>query len=264
MINIDKAKMAFKEYLKAYNVSDDKIKLKIIHTYGVVDATNYITSKLKLDEESCNLAKIIAILHDIGRFEQLKRYNDYHDSAEFNHGTFGCKVLFEEGLIRDFIEEDKYDYIIKKAIENHNKYKIEDGLDEKTELFAKIIRDADKLDNFRVKKVESMETLLNISEEQIGEEEISKDVYDEFLEHKLVDRKKCKNEIDEWISFMAFIYDLNFWPSYLFIKENDYVNSNFNRIFYTNIDTKEKIKILKADANRFIFEKLEENEKELN
>ena len=63
---------------------------------------------------------------------------------------------------------------------------------------------------------------------------------------------------------MAFIYDLNFWPSYLFIKENDYVNSNFNRIFYTNIDTKEKIKILKADANRFIFEKLEENEKELN
>ena len=45
MINIDKAKMAFKEYLKAYNVSDDKIKLKIIHTYGVVDATKYITSK---------------------------------------------------------------------------------------------------------------------------------------------------------------------------------------------------------------------------
>ena len=131
-------------------------------------------------------------------------------------------------------------------------------------MFAKIIRDADKLDNFRVKKVESMETLLNISEEQIGEEEISKEVYDEFLEHKLVDRKKCKNEIDEWISYMAFIYDLNFWPSYLFIKENDYVNSNFNRIFYTNIDTKEKIKILKADANRFIFEKLEENEKELN
>lgn len=257
MLNINLAKQAFKNYLKEYDTNDDKIKLKVIHTYGVVDATNYIVRKLGLNEEDSNLAKLIAILHDIGRFEQLKRYDDYHDFEEFDHAEFGSRVLFKEGLIRNFVEDSKYDNIIKKAIENHSKYKIEEGLDKKTELFANIIRDADKLDNFRVKNVESIETLLNISEEELGEEAISKKVYKDFLDHKLLEKKYLKNEIDEWISYMAFIYDLNFLPSYLYIKENNYINRNFDRITYTNIDTKEKINKMKLEANKFILEKLD-------
>lgn len=165
--------------------------------------------------------------------------------------------MFKEGLIRNFVEDSKYDNIIKKAIENHSKYKIEEGLDKKTELFANIIRDADKLDNFRVKNVESIETLLNISEKELGEETISEKVYKDFLDHKLLEKKYLKNEIDEWISYMAFIYDLNFLPSYLYIKENNYINRNFDRITYTNIDTKEKINKMKLEANKFILEKLD-------
>ena len=60
MLNINLAKQAFKNYLKEYNTNDDKIKLKVIHTYGVVDATNYIVRKLELNEEDSNLAKLIA------------------------------------------------------------------------------------------------------------------------------------------------------------------------------------------------------------
>lgn len=56
---------------------------------------------------------------------------------------------------------------------------------------------------------------------------------------------------------MAFIYDLNFLPSYLYIKENNYINRNFDRITYTNIDTKEKINKMKLEANKFILEKLD-------
>ncbi len=55
-------------------------------------------------------------------------------------------MLFEENLIKNFIEDDKYDYIIKTAVLNHNKGKIDEGLSEKEMLFSKIIRDADKLD----------------------------------------------------------------------------------------------------------------------
>ena len=49
---------------------------------------------------------------------------------------------------------DQYDNIIKKAIYNHNKYKIEENLNDVELLHRKIIRDADKLDNFRVKETE--------------------------------------------------------------------------------------------------------------
>ena len=46
------------------------------------------------------------------------------------------------------VDQDKYDELIKIAVKNHNKYKIEDGLTQEQELFAKIIRDADKIDIF--------------------------------------------------------------------------------------------------------------------
>ena len=48
--------------------------------------------------------------------------------------------------IRKYIENDKYDEIIRKAIKNHNKFEIEKRLTEKELIFAKIIRDADKID----------------------------------------------------------------------------------------------------------------------
>jgi len=66
-------------------------------------------------------------------------------------------MLFEDGLIRNFIVDDKYDDIIRVAVFNHNKLEIEAGLNEKSMLFAKIIRDADKLDNFRVKRDEKIQ-----------------------------------------------------------------------------------------------------------
>ena len=43
-------------------------------------------------------------------------------------------------------QDIEYDEIIKKAIHNHNKLLIEEGLTKEEELFCKIIRDADKLD----------------------------------------------------------------------------------------------------------------------
>ena len=49
-------------------------------------------------------------------------------------------------MIREFVLNNEYDSIIYKAIKNHNKYKIEEGLSEKEKLYSKIIRDADKID----------------------------------------------------------------------------------------------------------------------
>ncbi len=256
MLNINLAKQAFKNYLKEYDTNDDKIKLKVIHTYGVVDATNYIVRKLGLNEEDSNLAKLIAILHDIGRFEQLKRYDDYHDFEEFDHAEFGSRVLFKEGLIRNFVEDSKYDNIIKKAIENHSKYKIEEGLDKKTELFANIIRDADKLDNFRVKQFESIEVLCNVKEKDMGKENITEKIYNDFMNCKTIVVSERKTPMDHWVSYIAFVFDLNFIASYKYVKEKDYIQKLVNRIEYTNIDTKMKMEKIKKCAMDYIDTKI--------
>ena len=65
------AQKSFQEYFKKYDTNDGSIVLKIKHTLEVIKKSEYIANGLGLDKENIELAKIIALLHDIGRFEQI-------------------------------------------------------------------------------------------------------------------------------------------------------------------------------------------------
>lgn len=255
-----KAKEEFKEYLKAYDTENSSVKLKIVHTYHVVEFSEYIAKKQGLNEENIELAKLIALLHDIGRFEQLKELNDFSDTKGIDHADLGVEILFDKNLIRNFIEEDKYDKIIKVAIANHNKYKIEDGLTELEVLHSKIIRDADKLDNFRVKKENDFQSNFPGTKnvENIAYEKISDKVYNDFLNYqciKLIDRKTL---LDFWICILAFIYDFNFKSSYKYIKDKNYIDILVDKIEYKNEETKQRMEEIRKCAKEYIDMKIEE------
>ena len=69
MINITKAEEAFADYVRSYDPENGKVRLKIIHTYHVEKTAEKIAMELGLGEEDVLLAKLIGLLHDIGRFE---------------------------------------------------------------------------------------------------------------------------------------------------------------------------------------------------
>lgn len=259
MIDIEKAKQEFKNYLENYNNDEDKLgfNLKVVHTYHVAENSRIIATKLKLKKEDIELAELIGLLHDIGRFEELRETNTM-DNTKFNHGEYGSKVLFEEGLIRNFVEEDYYDSIIKKAIENHNKFIIDDGLDKRELLHAKIIRDADKLDNYRVKKEEKIEAIFPgqvNSEEEMENSKISDKVFDTILNKKLVDIRDRVYPLDYWLCILAFAFDMNFQVTFKMMKENDYINIVIDRFKYKNLDTKQKMEKIRNLVNSFIEER---------
>ena len=259
MIDLYRAEQVFKEYLENYDEKNGSIKLKIVHTYGVIEKSEYIARTLKLSDEQIELAKLIALLHDIGRFEQRKTLKEFEDYKGLDHAEYGLKVLFEDGCIRKFIQEDKYDKIIYTAIKNHNKYSIEEGLDEENLLQSKIIRDADKLDNFRVKNTENLENMFKYNPETINYESITPIVYETFMNCKTIDVRERITQIDIWISFIAFIFDLNFKVSFEYIKEKDYINKSINRIEYKNEDTKIKMEEIRKVAKEYIDAKIEKD-----
>lgn len=261
MIDLVFAEKAFKEYLKGFDNSNDKIALKIRHTYSVVDSSVYISKKLNLEEEDLELGKLIALLHDIGRFEQLKNFDSYDDFSAGDHGNFGVELLFEKNIdgepfIRKFVKDSKYDEIIYKAIKNHNKYKIEDGLNEKELLHAKLIRDSDKTDNFKVKETESCEALFGISEEEFEKEKLTEEIFKEFKKEKLVDSRTCKTNMDRWVSYLAFIFDYNFKEGLEYLKNNNYIDIIVDRIDYKDEDTFEKMQEIKVLANEYIDKRI--------
>ena len=252
-MDFQKTEKALKEYLKNYNVEDGSIALKVRHTYEVVRKSEYIATGLNLDKENIELAKIIAILHDIGRFEQIKIYKEFNDK-KIEHAEFGIKVLFKDNLIRKFVEDKKYDEIISKAIYNHNKFKIEDNLSDVELLHCKIVRDADKLDNFRVKQEDKMENIFPkiYNEKTINYENISTNVYEDFMRHKCIKLDDRKTIVDYWVCVIAFIFDLNFDISLQYVKEKNYINTLIDRIQYKNSDTKQKMEDIRKCAKEYI------------
>ena len=131
MIDILKAKTAFKDYISNYDINEPKIHIKIIHMYQVAENARKIAKSLNLSEEEQDLAELIGLLHDIGRFEQVRLYHTYSDKISIDHGQKGVEVLFGDKLIRNFIQEDTKDAILYKAIHNHNKFEIEKACQKK-------------------------------------------------------------------------------------------------------------------------------------
>lgn len=253
----ESAKKYFDFFIKNnFDINDEKISRKLKHTYHVVDNAIYICDDMKLSDEDKELAMLIALLHDIGRFNQAKQMKSFReDITNYDHATLGVKLLFELGEIRKFIETDKYDNIIKKAIENHSKYILDKSdLTEKELLHCKIVRDADKLDSFRAKSVDDIFTMANIHENDIEDSKITEKVYNDFMNEKTILSKDRKSGIDIWISYIAFVFDLEFSSSLKMVKEKDYINSLLNRFDY-KLDN-DRMEILRKKALSYINEKI--------
>lgn len=259
MIDIEKAKIAFKDFLDEYeDKSDLGFELKIVHTYHVAENAKEIAEKLNLSKEDIKLAELIGLLHDVGRFEELKITKELN-SVKFDHAGHGSKMLFEKGMIRKFIEDNQYDNIIKRAIENHSKLEIEKDLDERTLLHSKIIRDADKIDNYRVKKDEKVEAIFPKrvnKKEDMEESKMSDKVYNTILDKKCVDIHDRVTPLDFWVCILAFTFDLNFDVSYKIVKENDYINVLVDRFKYRDEKTKNRMEKVRKIINRYINEKV--------
>ena len=142
---VEKVIESFKKYVSNYDMNIMQISLKYNHSFEVMNLMGELAFRLNLDKEKIELARVIGLLHDIGRFEQFTRFESFNDS-NIDHAELSVKYLFEENHIRDFIELDKYDDIIKAAIKYHNSYKIPSNLEKDELLFAKMIRDMDKVD----------------------------------------------------------------------------------------------------------------------
>lgn len=263
MIDIQKARNSFKSFLEKYNDKNQLgFELKVVHTYHVVENAKNIAIKLNLSEEDINLAELIALLHDIGRFEEITFLKQF-DSVKFDHASYGIKMLFEDNLIRDFIEDDSYDEIIKTAINNHSRLVIEKGLNERCLLHSKIIRDADKLDNFRVKKEEKIEAIFPgkvKNKNDIENSKLSDKVYETIKKEKCVNICDRETVLDYWGCVLAFIFDLNFKVSYEIVKNNDYINILIDRFKYTDLETKQRMQEIRDIMNTYVNNKVGGNE----
>ena len=129
-------------YVDTYRGTDGRLpsmmELKRVHTGKVVENAAAIADGEAFTPEERELALAAALLHDTGRYEQLKRYNTFRDSESVDHAVFSHDIVKEKGWIGD----DR----VLKAVLYHNRRELPDDLDPIGRKVAETVRDADKLD----------------------------------------------------------------------------------------------------------------------
>ena len=272
---IDRKKIMdeFAGYTKDYDISDEKIKLKVEHTYRVAGLCDRIARSLGLAEEDIDLAWAIGMLHDIGRFDQVRQYGTFSDADSVDHAHYASELLFDKGMIVDYFGSANpgiYNYIenentcsaglseslgiIKKAVYNHSAYKIEEGLCEREVLFCNIIRDADKLDIFKVVNDTPLEDIYSVDKEEIPKAEVTNAVMQALREKHAVLRSLKKTPADYIAAYIALVFELVFPESFYIAKEQGYLDKLLD--FKTdNQVIKQQFKEIRKITEEYIKEK---------
>ena len=257
MIDIEKAKTYFKKYVWNYDMDDPRINLKVSHMEYVAENARKIAERLGLSQEGQNLAELIGLLHDIGRLEQWRLYSTYSDKLSVDHGQKSAQVLFADKEIRNFIEDEKYDAIIYKAVNNHNKLAIEKGLSEEELLYSKIVRDADNIDIFRGLVNHKIENYTHFGSLDVSAEILSEAFFEDFKKEEILLYGNAKTDMDIMVAIIAHIYAVNFAESLKIIKENDYINRFVQKINAKDEFTREKLNEIADYAMDYIERKIE-------
>ena len=239
---------AFAEYVRNYDPSDEKIKLKIDHTYRVAGLCQRIAESLGLSEPDGDIAWLLGMLHDIGRFEQIRRFGTFNDAQSVDHAEFGADLLFKEGLIRKFAEgyyeecelaepenqedeqiiknnehHNKDTGLLEMAIRQHNKYRVKEDLTERQRMFCDILRDADKVDIFKVNADIPMEIIYDVTTEELKNGIITKEVLESFYKKETVLKSVRRSAVDHIVGHISLLFELVYKESYRQAKEQGYV-----------------------------------------
>lgn len=232
--DLDRFKTWFSAFCESFytgSEEDDRnLRLKEEHTHRVCENMLLIAGGLCLDEERTRAAETAALFHDVGRFPQYAKYRTYRDSLSENHGLLGVKTLTDNGVL-DGLDGPERDAILQ-AVKFHNAYTTVAVEDELAMLYLKMVRDADKLDIWRVfnefyaARPEERPTAVGLGLPDTPE--YSRELLDCILERRLARLTDLKTLNDFKLLKLTWVYDLNFRPSLRLLADRQYIERLFS------------------------------------
>ena len=220
----------FDEYVNTFDMQDKdlsvNISLKREHTLRVCKEIDYIGKGLGLNENELIMALVLALFHDIGRFEQYRRFRTFVDGQSVNHAEFGVKIL-KENKVLDMLDQATADFILK-VISYHNRSYLPDEETPECLFFSRLLRDADKLDIWYV--------LTSYYSRTDGEKNraieldlpdtpgISPSVYEGLMEHNVINHTQVRSLNDFKMLQAAWVFDVNFMPTFHRLHEKKYLD----------------------------------------
>ena len=227
------ARQAFNDYVRNYDPDNPRIALKIDHTIRVADLCARIADAEGLDAD---LAWLCGLLHDVGRFEQVRRFDTFNDALSVSHAALGAQILFGDDdprgpQIRAYVTDDEEDDLLRTAVATHSAYRLPHELDDRTRAYCNILRDADKVDIIKVNCICPVRDIYGVTEDEMVTSTLTPSVVEAFFEHRTVPRGTRKTPADILVSHICFAWELVYPTSRDAIQEQGYLEQMLNRQF---------------------------------
>ncbi len=225
----------FTAYVADYDASNPRIMLKVQHTLRVTSLCERIARGLGMTPEDVGLAWLLGLLHDIGRFEQVRRYDTFNDAVSVGHAALGVQVLFDQlepdgqPFIRSFLPDPGSDELIRTAIATHSDFRLPAELDERTRTFCQILRDADKIDILKVNCVCPIEDIYGVTDADMRASQLSPTCVEVFYQHSCLPRGIRNFPADIMLSHICFAWEIVFPQSLQIMREQGYLTQMLSR-----------------------------------
>lgn len=228
---LEKLTLWYQDYAAMFLTGDaqleDAVRLKSEHTKRVCIEMSALCGSIPLDEYRGILAAITALLHDVARFEQFRLYRTFSDRASVDHAALAIDIINENSLLDD-LGDDRARQSVKEAIRHHNAATIPQGLSEEGLLLCRLLRDADKLDIFKIALDYYIKPDPNRRETiQVGIPDgimMTPVVLERVLRREIVPFELIKTLTDFKVIQLGWVYDLNFVWSLKCVLQRGYID----------------------------------------
>lgn len=220
----------FFTYSDSFLTSDQHFNYHIIlkreHCKRVAEEIVHLGRSLGLPPEDLRLCEVTGLYHDLGRFEQYKTYKTFSDEKSVDHADFGEQIVKDNGI---FDNSDKEEIsIILSCIRCHNKLSLSDDLKDREKFFVHMLRDADKLDIWKVlieyylsENKDKNPVLLDLPDSPAMSEKVINAVNNKTLAKK----EHIKSVNDFIILNMSWVFDLNFPYTFQQVSKRSYIDT---------------------------------------
>jgi len=221
----------FEGYVRTFCDTDPEglknILLKVEHSRKVCEVMDAITAGEGFSASDSRIAAAVALLHDAGRFPQYRRWRTYRDSESDNHARLSVEVIREQQLLDGLLPAERL--LIEESVRFHNLLAIPDRLKSPTALFLRLIRDADKLDIWRVfldffakpEKDRASAALLGLPDLPT----VTAVCLSALSGRNVVQLKTVACVNDFKLLLISWVFDLNFCTSYRLLQRSDYLQT---------------------------------------
>jgi len=247
---LEKIRVWFDDYVAGFYSDDEfvnaNIELKEKHSRRTCEETLGLAEELGLTDNQKRIADAIALLHDVGRFEQFVKYRTYNDPRSVNHCLLGMEVLRQRKVLEQVDSKERE--LIEKAIEYHGLKELPGDLDGECLLFSQLIRDADKIDvlyvvteYYRQYRDNPEEFMLEL--EFPDEPGYSAEVVGGILCGRRIDNSELRTLNDMKLCQLGWVYDVNFAATLKRIRQRRFLEKIIDFLPRTEDIEKVKAKI---------------------